>query len=706
MSKRGNQRTRSERQKLERREERLTAPVVEALDMVAETVERKVGKDESRQPRFTTPTSIFSSVFRWAIAGTLSEPGGYATTRQWDAWYREFSKREPFLVSVLNAATQIDRNRGWTLTGGQRQVNKYTDVLHALEAGQGWRTHIDWQAQSYYTTRMGFVAEVGREGRGGPLATLWSVDPARCEMSGNPETPLRYYPRIGGMQEWLPDYFIRGKSLVSTDEAQLDNGYPAVARCYDLAKIMLGVYSHYQQKLGTKTPDGILTGKFIGEEQWDEAVRARAESLMADPSGYLNSIATIMSSGGDMPEFALTLLSSMPDGWDVDTWTKLLMRGYELAFGYQGEFYPESAGVLGRGNEVQIQHRNATAQGGKDFSLTYQEQLQSVLPPTLEFEFEERDVGGETEEASLQLAKAQVITEMTKWVVNGQSVLTVPQIMTLAAEQGVVPDEWTPQDEDVTATDEEDAGEEGAVAPALLTSERVQRAMRAFQNEPIVRHSWPSGKTRILRAATRRTFYFPKGIRRSVNEVVTNYRDRLTRWVYEAMTGKMDVTDLRRAHKALIRSTARDAYFEGMREGGVASPADDATDKDAAAIKEWVTAQVGHVDGFAQAAVDVFNDESKRPAVLSRVDLWADSVSGLGNTGLLSAKSDRPAVWHLGPTETHCSECAALDGKRHRVSWFLNKGYLPHTPPNAQLGCDGWGECFISDAVTGERIGV
>ena len=107
-----------------------------------------------------------------------------------------------------------------------------------------------------------------------------------------------------------------------------------------------------------------------------------------------------------MPEFALTLLSSLPDRWDIDLWTRILMRGYELAFGYKGEFSYENAGVLGRGNEVEIQHRNATAQGGKDFALTHQEQLQSLLPPTLEFQYEERDVEGDAQEAQLQLAKA------------------------------------------------------------------------------------------------------------------------------------------------------------------------------------------------------------------------------------------------------------------------------------------------------------
>ena len=100
------------------------------------------------------------------------------------------------------------------------------------------------------------------------------------------------------------------------------------------------------------------------------------------------------------------LLSSLPDRWDIDLWTRILMRGYELGFGYKGEFSYENAGVLGRGNEVEIQHRNATAQGGKDFALTHQEQLQSLLPPTLEFQYEERDVEGDAQEAQLQLAKA------------------------------------------------------------------------------------------------------------------------------------------------------------------------------------------------------------------------------------------------------------------------------------------------------------
>ena len=195
-------------------------------------------------------------------------------------------------------------------------------------------------------------------------------------------------------------------------------------------------------------------------------------------------------------------------------------------------------------------------------------------------------------------------------------------------------------------------------------------------------------------------------IRRSVSEVTRTYRDALTNWVYETMGGRMTAIDLRRAHKALIRSVAQDAYFEGMRQGGILSPADEATDKDFASIKEWIAGQTSFVDDFAKAVSDVAGDGTKRAGILNRLEMWVNSVTGLGQAGYLSAKSDRPAIWHLGPTETHCKTCIDLDGKRHRVSWFLKHGYLPHTPGNAVLECQGWGHCFISDAVSGERLEV
>jgi hypothetical protein len=417
-----------------------------------------------------------------------------------------------------------------------------------------------------------------------------------------------------------------------------------------------------------------------------------------------------MSSGPEMPEFVVTLLSNLPDQWDIELWTRILMRGYESAFGYKGEFTYENAGVLGRGNEVQTQHRNATAMGGKDFILANQGEIQNILPPTIEFLYDERDVEGEIEEANLQRAKADVITSISNWVevspAGQQSRIPTAQLLQLAAENDVVPDDWAVGEEDVTATDEEEVEQPNEL------SERVQRAMQAFPDEPIVRYEWPRDRTRIVRVPRRRSFYFPKVLHRSVGEVVKSYEDSLTNLVYNAWNrigNKLTApavmqTAFRTEHKRLVNRVGPEAYGEGLREGGVAIEEMDASDK--TAISEWVSAQASFVNDFARAVVEAGADEAQRPAILTRLAQWVRSASDLGNTGYLSTKKNRPAIWHLGPTETHCKTCVGLDGKRHRVSWFLERGYLPHVPGNTVLACNGYGHCFISDAVTGERIEV
>src|SRR5512143_3466519 len=161
MSKRSAQRHRQERREREG-EKHLDTMEVKALDELGAIIERKVGQDESRQPRFSSPIATFASVFRWALTAMANEPGARATTRTWDEWYRAYAAKEPFLSGVLNCAVAIDKNRGWTLTGGRNQVSKYTKRLHDVDAGAGWRTYIDWQAQSYYTTGAGFVTALGR----------------------------------------------------------------------------------------------------------------------------------------------------------------------------------------------------------------------------------------------------------------------------------------------------------------------------------------------------------------------------------------------------------------------------------------------------------------------------------------------------------------------------------------------------------------
>lgn len=531
MGKQSRQRKRAVQRTAER-EAKIAAPAPLTEQAALEAVERVMG-DASAQPRFgaTSAKAIFGSVWNWTkSAALLEEPVSNASIRQWDSWLREFVLREPYLAGVLNSVVQIDKNRGWNLIGGRNQVIRYSNILHDADEGAGWRNYITWQAQSYYSTRMGLVTEIGSEGEGGPMRALWSVDPCRVELTGMLDKPLRYFPAAGGaQQEWQPQDYFRAASLTSTDEARRGYGFPANARCYDLAKIMVAVWEHDKEQLGARAPRGLLLLKGITQDQWDTAMQARDEALDAYERKYYGGVAVLAGSGAEDIDATLFALSTLPKDFDLHEWVSLLMYGYALAYGYDArEFFPVDGGQLGSAKETEVQHRKASSKGDLDFSLAHQEQLQSRLPETIQFEYEQRDASGEQLDAALATARAAVITEVNKWVVGGTTVLTADQILQLAAQANLIPEEWTVQEEDITVTDTNDSKDQ--TRARLLELPRVQRAIQYFPDEPLVSYSSRTGRLRTLlpRAgdllAEQRPYFFVASARelRIAEQMLTN----------------------------------------------------------------------------------------------------------------------------------------------------------------------------------------
>lgn len=687
---------------------------VSAVAAVERAIER-VASQESKQPRFTrvSSNSFLTSVESFVRAMDL-EPPDTSDPRRLDTWYRAFAHREPFLSGVLNSVIQIDKNRGWKIIGGRNQVARYTKILHECDNGAGWRTFLSWQAQSYYTTRMGFVTEVGTEGDAdnAPLRALWSVDPTRVRLTGNTDLPLKYYPRTGGTQDWLPRDFFRAASMVSTSEEQNGYGFPAVARCVDLARIMIAVYQHDNEQLGARAPRGLLLLNGISQTQWDDAMSARSETLDSLERQYFGGVAILASSGAEEVTANLTALSNLPKDWDTKTFTDLLMYGYALAFGYDArEFYPVSGGSLGTATETETQHRKASSKGDLDFSLAFQEKLQARFPATLQFEFEQRDVAGEQSDADLQIKKAQVVTEINKWKVNEQSVLTNAQILQLAADAGVIPGEWTPVEEDITATDTD------ATAERLMSNTRTRRAIEQFPDEPVVEYNYRTNRTRTLLtrgavATQKRVWQVEKTTNEqraaNVDRYVAEYDSALTSLYRAAWRGDIDARSMANEHRKLIRGIAASVYYEGLQQGGVEQSEADATD--AQNIADWIASQVPNCIDFARAAVEAGNDRSKRDAINARSDLWLRALQDLGTLGYASAQSNTMGTWRLGNTKEHCEDagdihgCLQLNGKRHRIKWFTSRGLIPREVGSETLTCGGWQcDCGIFDD-KGERL--
>jgi len=190
---------------------------------------------------------------------------------------------------------------------------------------------------------------------------------------------------------------------------------------------------------------------------------------------------------------------------------------------------------------------------------------------------------------------------------------------------------------------------------------------------------------------------------KSVNEVLREYEDLLTRYVIDAANGNMSAGEMSRAHKSALKRIAPQAYDEGLREGGVSDPEAERDEGDDETIDDWVKDQSSYTLDFASAAAEVSKlkgDEKTeaRRAVLDRVVDWVNALRTLANKGFASAKENMTVTWEYGDTE-HCDTCQSLNGKTRRLKWFTARGYYPREPGSPTLACSGFKcLCKIVDA--------
>jgi hypothetical protein len=488
-------------------------------------------KSSSQQPRFdikeTEDNQFYLSTLNWLKLATEQAPDYESDTRELDRWLQWFWVQEPHLAGVLNSVVSIDSNRGWSVTGGRNQVLRWSKILHNWDVSPGltgWRPGCSTAALSYYTSNLGGVIELGRDGANGPVRKLFHVDPTQCKMTGSIDKPLRYYPRKAKTADskdklWATSDFMRCVSMPSILEAMNGIGYCALMRCLILAQIMIAVYQHDKEQLGAQAPRGLLLLMGITEKQWIDSMKARKANLEAKGLKYYDAVNVLASAGMEPIDAKLIALSQLPAGFNLQEFTSLLMYGYALCFGYDpSEFYPVQFGSLGRGTEMEVQHEKATSKGGMNFAYALQEQLQreDVLPSALAYEFDERDDTGDLVAAQSALAQVMVFRAMREagLQTDGEGGITREEFRLLLADKGLIDQDWTLEPEQAEATDEtsgtEDTGEPPAAPVAevpvnqlkkrLLELPSVWEAADKFPNEPIIRYHYkfPHGKITML----------------------------------------------------------------------------------------------------------------------------------------------------------------------------------------------------------------
>lgn len=686
---------------------------------------------ESRQPRFTPSrkflADFFNRVYGWGKDSIFAMPPYSKDSRTRDKWLEMVVKKEPYLFGILQSVVAIDKNRGWNLIGGRNQVNRFTKILHNFEAApdlSGWRNGMSAAAQSYYGADLGTVVEIGRIIENGPLAALFNVDPTTCRLTGNIDSPLEYMTaQSDDDHDWGPNDYFRVTSMPSTRETMNGLGFCAISRCVELAQVLVGVFEHDKEQLGSKAPKGILTIAGLTQDQWADALAEAEDEQKAQESKFFSNILALASDSGSVTA-TLTSFSNMPGGeFDQQKFTEMIICGYALNFGYDPrEFWPVSAGALGgTGTEIENQHRRATTKGGLDFALGFQEKLQDELPETLQFDIEQRDVNGDISELDYKQKVVTMINDLrTKVNADEAADISFEQAQSMLVEYGIIPDEWTSTEEPVTVTDTDDN------AADTLERERVQRAIEKFPTQDIVIYSSKTNKTRTLATAVKdgkkRHFFVPKVIRAAAagrpdssreisrdidvkkkltpdvkrqydGDFTTSqvaYNDAVYTIVRDYLDGSDRATSYKTAFKRNMVEAFASAVENGVLDGGGELPLE--SDEDAL-LTNAQSSELGNIDSLFESlktlrdagTVDIENEAQ------ARADGYTSTMVGLYNQAVLMAMKNKMVTFEGDDGVNSCDSCQWLQGQRHRASWFIDNGYVP--PRGENIDCSPGGKC-------------
>lgn len=136
-----------------------------------------------------------------------------------------------------------------------------------------------------------------------------------------------------------------------------------------------------------------------------------------------------------------------------------------------------------------------------------------------------------------------------------------------------------------------------------------------------------------------------------------------------------------------------DAAFQ---DGGGELPIDEET---ASWAKGQLDAQLSFVDSLFDALKDIrkAGDFDAGDIASARADGYASALDGFYNEVRLRGSKNIIGYWRLGNTEKHCPSCSELNGQGHKISWYIERDYIPRKSGCA-LDCGGWEcDCRLED---------
>lgn len=176
--------------------------------------------------------------------------------------------------------------------------------------------------------------------------------------------------------------------------------------------------------------------------------------------------------------------------------------------------------------------------------------------------------------------------------------------------------------------------------------------------------------------------------------------------VYQAVSGYLSgsgyVTAYRNQMASAMAEAFTDAVYTGYQEAGAELPLDEET---SAWLGQRIAAERGFIDSMF-ANLKVFRSgitkEQIEAEASSRAQGYSNTLDVVYQEARMRGSKNITLVFAGTGGKRPCSTCRSLQGKRHRISWIIEKGMIPG-PGNTNFICNGY-NChhYWMNPVTGE----
>ena len=169
-----------------------------------------------------------------------------------------------------------------------------------------------------------------------------------------------------------------------------------------------------------------------------------------------------------------------------------------------------------------------------------------------------------------------------------------------------------------------------------------------------------------------------------------NYHDAITQILTGYFEDGGSITAPRNEFKRSAVDYLGAAFDLGWTDGGQDMPPDvDALNWFNARIEE----ELGHIETLFVQAKELRGDSEFYyfSWITARADGYTRTIKEFYNAAKMRAMKDIPVTFLGDDGAESCADCQKLKGKRHRLSWFVKRNYIP--PFGTGLECHPGGRC-------------